>query len=392
MQNTRLQNLKLAEKGAWISIGAYIVLSILQLAIANMVGSASLRANGFNNVTDILGNIALLIGLRMARIPADNDHVYGHWKIESIASLISSFIMALVGFEVLREVITSLLTKEQTRVEPIGAVIGIFSAIVMICVYFYNHRLGKSVNSPALLAASKDNLSDAVTSIGTSVAIIASSFHWPIVDRLAAIVICGFIFKTAFDIFRDSAFSLSDGFDDTLLEQYKLAIEKIDKIKAVKLLRGRTYGANVFLDVVVEMSPDMSVSESHNATEEIEKLLREQFDVYDTDVHVEPCALPEESRLANVSLLLLSMEEKLLTGNGSDLKAKEFIEINEFGEAHPEVTISKSGILHYQARQISARTFIISYETDSAIVSSVWRRYGTWKCIHRQITRIQKSE
>ncbi|MDD0538542.1 cation transporter, partial [Shigella sonnei] len=64
-----------------------------------------LQANGFNNVTDIMGNIAILIGLRLARIPADSDHVYGHWKIESIASLISSFIMFFVGFEVLRETV-----------------------------------------------------------------------------------------------------------------------------------------------------------------------------------------------------------------------------------------------------------------------------------------------
>lgn len=385
MQNIRTHNLKIAEKGAWISISAYIALSIMQLGISNIVGSESLRANGFNNVTDILGNIALLIGLRMARVPADDNHVYGHWKIESIASLISSFIMALVGFEVLREIIQNLIENKQTKVEPLGAVIGVIAAVVMLAVFYYNRRLAKQVNSPALMAASRDNLSDAVTSIGTAVAIVAGSFHWVIVDRLAAIVICGFILKTAFDIFRESAFSLSDGFDEQLLEEYKVAIEKVHKIESVKMLRGRTYGANIFLDVVVEMSPDMSVSESHNATEDIERILRDEFDVYDTDVHVEPSELPKESRVANVSLLLLNKEEQLLAGK--NLKAKGFVEVNELGQKSFEATLSPMGLLHYSANQISARTFILNYETDGKIISSVWRRYGTWKCYFRQITK-----
>lgn len=388
MQNMRSQNLKMAEKGAWISIGAYIVLSVLQLAIASLVGSAALRANGFNNLTDIMGNIALLIGLRMARVPADSNHVYGHWKVESIASLISSFIMAMVGFELLREIITNLLNNKETTVEPLGAAIGLFSAVVMLCVYVYNRRLAKKVNSPALLAASKDNLSDAVTSIGTSIAIIAASFHLTLIDQLAAIVICGFIFKTAYDIFRDSAFSLTDGFDESLLEEYRTAIESIDKVKSVKKMRGRTYGANVFLDVVIEMSPDMSVSESHSTTEEIEKILREQFGVFDTDVHVEPAVLPEESRVADVSLLLLSKEEQMLAGE--DHRAREFTEINEFGQRTSDFTKSSSGILHYSAHQLSARTFILIYETDGKEISSIWRRYGVWKCVFRQITQKTK--
>ena len=116
MAASSTNNLKLAEKGVWVSIIAYIVLSIGQIAFAAIVHSSALQANGFNNVTDIMGNIAILIGLRLARIPADSDHVYGHWKIESIASLISSFIMFFVGFEVLRETVMTLLSgKEENQ-------------------------------------------------------------------------------------------------------------------------------------------------------------------------------------------------------------------------------------------------------------------------------------
>ena len=200
MAASSTNNLKLAEKGVWVSIIAYIVLSIGQIAFAAIVHSSALQANGFNNVTDIMGNIAILIGLRLARIPADSDHVYGHWKIESIASLISSFIMFFVGFEVLRETVMTLLSGKEEAIDPLGALVGLFSAFVMLGVYLYNRALAKKTNSQALSAASKDNLSDAVTSIGTVVAILASSVGWEWLDTAMAIVICGFILKTAYDI------------------------------------------------------------------------------------------------------------------------------------------------------------------------------------------------
>ena len=95
------------------------------------------------------------------------------------------------------------------------------SALVMLGVYFYNLRLAKRAKSKALKAAAKDNLSDVVTSLGTSIAIAASAFNYPIVDKIVAIIITFFILKTAYDIFMESSFSLSDGFDTIVSSNYK---------------------------------------------------------------------------------------------------------------------------------------------------------------------------
>ena len=157
----------------------------------------------------------------MARQPADRDHRFGHWKIEDLASLVTSIIMFYVGFDVLRDTIQKILSREETVIDPLGATLGIMSAAIMFLVYLYNTRLSKKSNSKALKAAAKDNLSDAVTSLGTTIAILASSFDYPIVDKLVAIIITFFILKTAYDIFIESSFSLSDGFDDRLLEDYQ---------------------------------------------------------------------------------------------------------------------------------------------------------------------------
>lgn len=395
---SRSHNLKLAERGVWVSIAAYIFLSLLQLGVAQITNSASLLANGFNNVTDILGNIAIVIGLRIARIPSDNDHTYGHWKVESIASLISSFIMFFIGFEVLRQTIVGFIEGSSTEINPIGAAVALFSAFVMIAVYLYSSRLAKKTQSKALEASSKDNLSDALTSLGTTVAIVTAALHWICLDRIMALVICGFILKTAYDIFRDSVFSLSDGFDDNLLADYKEAIELVNKVKSVKMIRGRTYGSNIFLDVVVEMSRDLSVYESHAATEKIERMLMAGFDVYDVDVHVEPAALPEEEHFASRALELLPKEETLLNGKHLDqLLAPQFQAITTKGKIIQQeeymanaIATEDLAIKNYQAEQVSKKTFILTYHyldnQKSYTVSSIWRRNEYWRCIYRQVT------
>lgn len=409
MQNSRSNNLKLAEKGVWVSIGAYIVLSVGQIALAQLTHSQALQANGFNNLTDILGNMAILIGLRIARIPADNAHVYGHWKIESISSLISSFIMFLVGFEVLRDTVVNIVSHKQEQIDQMGAIAAVVSALIMIFVYLYTSRLAKLTKSQALHASSKDNLTDALTSVGTAVAILASMIHWLWLDKLMALVIAGFILKTAYEIFRDSVFSLSDGFDESLVEQYKAAIALAPKVVNVKLVRGRTYGSNIFLDVVVEMSPDLSVFESHEATEYIEKLLIEQFGVYDVDVHVEPAALPEIEHFATRALELLAKEEKLLNlVNLKQILAPNFQEISlsgavlDYQAKLKETALVNSdeilpdeknlAIKNYQSHQVSKKTFILTYQYlehgKNVRVTSIWRRNDYWLCIHRQLTEI----
>ena len=81
---TTYENLRAARRGPIISIAAYLLLTIAKLLAGHFLNSSSLIADGFNNLSDILGNVALLIGLHLASQPADADHRFGHWKIEGL--------------------------------------------------------------------------------------------------------------------------------------------------------------------------------------------------------------------------------------------------------------------------------------------------------------------
>ncbi|MGQ7380983.1 cation diffusion facilitator family transporter [Streptococcus suis] len=395
--NQQIQNLKLAERGAIVSITAYIILSGIKLAAGHIFHSDALTADAFNNISDIIGNIAVLIGLRMAQKPADTDHKFGHWKMEDLASLITSFIMFVVGFQVLYSTFIKIISNQTVEIDMTGAVVGVFSALVMIGVYLYNKSLARRVHSKALEATAKDNLSDAVTSIGTSVAIIAAAFNFPIVDKIAAVVITFFILKTAYEIFMESFFTLSDGFDEELLHKYEEDILKLPKVVAVKSQRGRTYGANIYLDIVLEMNPDLSVYESHEITEQVEQLLTLKHGVFDVDIHVEPSEIPHDEIFEHVFDKLYRFEseiqahevgyENLIDENYLLIDAKgRYLNKAEMLQAHP---VQSTYLSNYQMTSISQKSKLVTFEIGDYVHTSLWRRHENWTVIFHQISKKQ---
>ncbi|MBS4208445.1 cation transporter [Bacillus sp. FJAT-50079] len=278
----------MGERGAIISIIAYIFLSALKLIIGTMANSAALKADGLNNATDIVASIAVLIGLKVSQKPPDKDHPYGHWKAETVASMVASFIMMAVGIQVLVEAIVSLFQEKHESPDLISAWTGIFCSIVMYLVYRYNMKLGRKINSQAVMAAAKDNLSDAWVSIGTVIAIIGSQFHLPWLDPVTAVVVGLLICKTGWDIFRKASHELTDGYDEDQLSIYRKSILDIRGVKGIKDIRARKYGSNSVVDVVILVNPTLVIGAAHDISERVEQILINEHGVFEVHVHVEP--------------------------------------------------------------------------------------------------------
>ncbi|MDM5309656.1 cation diffusion facilitator family transporter [Peribacillus frigoritolerans] len=288
MEEQKYNDLKLGERGAIISIIAYICLSIMKLAIGYISDSAALKADGLNNTTDIIASIAVLIGLRLAQRPPDKDHGYGHWKSETIASMVASFIMFAVGVQVLIDAVASMLKGGKESPDIIAGYVGVLSAIAMYFVYRYNKKLAMKINSKAVMAASKDNISDAWVSIGTAIGIFGSQLNMPWLDPLTAIIVGLLICKTAWDIFSQASHELSDGFDENKIHLYKYVITNVDGVKGIKEIKGRNYGNNEVIDVVILVNSTLDIKEAHDIATHVEKVMMKDHGVYDVHVHVEP--------------------------------------------------------------------------------------------------------
>ena len=274
------------------SILSYLLLTVLKLCAGIFFKSSALVADGINNATDVISSVCVLIGLKISRKPADEDHLYGHFRAELISTLIASFIMLYAGIEVVIYAVKKIITKSYEQPSMLSAVTAVVASIIMFSVYFYNIRLANKLGSKSLKAAALDNLSDAYVSIGTLVGIIATYIGIPIADSIVAILVGCLIIYTAISIFKESTHILTDGVDAEVIEKIESIVKDIEGVISIVDIKGRTHGLLYFIDITITVNPELNVKQSHDITVNIEKALSKEFYYCETLVHLEPHGIP----------------------------------------------------------------------------------------------------
>lgn len=255
-----------------------------------MYDSEALRADGINNVTDIIASLAVLIGLRMSQKPPDSDHPYGHYRAETVASLIASLIIAAAGIQVMFQSMQSIFYGKDASPDLLSAWVALFCAIAMYAVYLYNRNLANRVKSIALKAAAADNRSDAFVSLGAAAGIFGSHIGLPWMDSFAAFLVGGIIMKTAWHIFRETTHALTDGFDQSKLTGIEEAVRNTEGVIEVGEIKARVSGNKIIVDLVVFVDGALSLMEGHAICDEIERRLTKKPNILSVHVHLEPYA------------------------------------------------------------------------------------------------------
>lgn len=282
------KNIKKARLGAVLSIVTYIFLTLVKITFGFLDQSDALIADGLNNFTDVIGSTALFIGLTIALIPRDDNHTYGHYRAELIAALIASFIMFAVGIQVIIQTVIKFINNDYAEPSTTSLYISIFSMIIMLIVAFINFRLANKVNSVALKAASFDNLQDGLVSLGAAIGIIGVLIGFETLDTIASFLIGILIIYTAVIIFKETATTLTDGFNSKTLKEMEEIIQNVSGVIDVVDIKGRSHGFIYFVDVTVTVNPKLNVVEGHMITERIERAMSNAFGDTETIVHIEP--------------------------------------------------------------------------------------------------------
>ncbi|MCS4676421.1 cation diffusion facilitator family transporter [Staphylococcus aureus] len=281
------ENLKLAQRGAYLSLIVYIILSIVKYVTGFVFNSAAVRADALNNMTDIIVSLAVIIGLKISIKPADRNHPYGHLKSENISSLLVSFVIMFVGIQVVIQNAPRLFKEDDVVPNAITIIVSLISGLVMLIVFAVNQRLAKRTKSSSLNSAAKDNLSDSLVSIGTAIGLIFTQIGFPIVDIILATLLGLLIVYTGFGIFKEAIFMLSDGFNETELEAYRNDILEVDEVQLVKSIKGRYHGSSVFIDVTIVVDANLSLVEAHQICDNVEHHLHKKG-ISSVYVHPEP--------------------------------------------------------------------------------------------------------
>ena len=281
------ENLKLAQRGAYLSLIVYIILSIVKYVTGFVFNSAAVRADALNNMTDIIVSLAVIIGLKISIKPADRNHPYGHLKSENISSLLVSFVIMFVGIQVVIQNAPRLFKEDDVVPNAITIIVSLISGLVMLIVFAVNQRLAKRTKSSSLNSAAKDNLSDSLVSIGTAIGLIFTQIGFPIFDIILATLLGLLIVYTGFGIFKEAIFMLSDGFNETELEAYRNDILEVDEVQEVKSIKGRYHGSSVIIDVTIVVDANLSLVEAHQICDNVEHHLHKKG-ISSVYVHPEP--------------------------------------------------------------------------------------------------------
>lgn len=279
-----------SQRGAWLSIGAYLGLTALKLSVGVWTGSTALYSDGLNNTTDILASAAVLLGLRIAGRPADDDHQYGHAKAETIASVVAGLIMGGIGVAAGWNAIKQVWNGESIAPSPLTAGVGLLAAAVMWAVYLYNRKLAQRTGAKSLMAAAYDNRSDALTSLGTVAAVVAGWLGWTWADPVIGLLIAGIILRTAWEVGAEAAHALMDGFAPEELAAIQDRIAGVAGVQRVLSLRARHIGMEVAVEVTIGVAPTLTIVEAHEVSHLVEEALLGWSGIEHVHVHMEPWA------------------------------------------------------------------------------------------------------
>lgn len=281
----------------FVGLVVNLVLSLLKLAAGVVGRSGAMVADAVHSFSDLATDIVVIAFARISAKPRDTDHDYGHGKYETLATIIISIALGVVGAGILVNSIRGIRTVIDGGLLPRPGAVALVAAVVSILVkeilYRYTVRAGRRLDSPSVVANAWHHRSDALSSLGTLVGIGCAFFlgdKWRIADPIAALVVAVFIFKVAFDLIHTGLGELLEQSLPEEVEKEILGIVAADpRVREPHNLRTRRIGAAIAIEVHVRMDGKMTVEESHELTVDIEQRLRERFgEETMIAIHVEP--------------------------------------------------------------------------------------------------------
>lgn len=277
-----------------LSILANLVLTAFKLAAALLAHSGAMLSDAVHSASDVFSTVIVIIGVRLAAKDADEDHPYGHERFECVAAVLLAVVLALAGLAIGRSALGLLL--EGGAAVPVPGLLALAAAAVSILVkegmYRYTRHVAKAIDSDALLADAWHHRSDALSSIGALIGIGGARLGARLLEPAASLVICAFILKAAYDIFRDATDKMVDHSCDAETEAAlrRCALAQ-PGVLGVDVLHTREFGSKIYVDMEIAADGEIPLRASHAIAERVHAAIEAEFPkVKHIMVHVNPAA------------------------------------------------------------------------------------------------------
>lgn len=276
----------------WVGIGSNIFLAAIKI-FAGLVGrSQALVADGVHSLSDLFSDFIVLFGLRMGRKEEDEDHPFGHARIETISSMLVGAILVIVGVGIAYNAIVSIYEHEASVPGIPVIIVAAFSILLKEGLYWYTLKTGKRIKSLALIGNAWHHRTDAFSSvavlIGATAAYIEPSWH--LADAFAALIVTFFIGRVGVELVWGALKQVVDTAPDRkVLDQMMSTAAEIDGVRQVHDVRARYSGSQIFVEMHVVVDPELTVREGHRIASEVRAHLRSRIsDITRVIIHVDP--------------------------------------------------------------------------------------------------------
>lgn len=280
-----------AARVTWVGAFVNLVLSILKIIVGIIGHSAALLADGLHSLSDLASDTIVLLASKHGSQPADEEHPYGHARIETAATVVLGTMLMFIALGIAWDAIDrSLDTGELSTPSLWAMVIATLSLASKEWLYQYTMVVARRLHSKLLEANAWHHRSDAISSFVVLIGIAGAIAGFPLLDAIAAFIVALMIGHIAWELISHSVNELVDSaVDETTRQEITDLINNTDGVVNLHMLRTRMMGSKILIDAHIQVGPRLSVSEGHHIAETVAYSLKSDIDhVQDVTIHIDP--------------------------------------------------------------------------------------------------------
>lgn len=274
---------------SYVSIFLNIILVIFKLVVSFITNSISIRADAFNNLSDVASNIATLFGFKLSNKHADADHPYGHGRMEYISGLIVAFLILSVGLTSIKDSVIKIFKPELLVFSNVAIIVLIGSICIKLLMCYLNKKAGNIIDSDTLKAAGQDSLNDSFSTLATLVSLIVVKFFNINIDAYMGAAISVLVLMSGMGIFKDITDTiLGKAPEKELIDELEKAILSHKEIRGIHDLMFHDYGpSSRFMTLHAEVDANVSSLITHDIIDNVEREILDKYGIV-TTIHMDP--------------------------------------------------------------------------------------------------------
>lgn len=281
--------------GGFVGITCNIVLFLSKFIAGLLTSSIAITADSFNNLSDAGSSIVTLVGFKLAGAPADNEHPFGHGRIEYISGLIVSMVIILVGVELGKGSVEKIINAEDISFSIISLIILIGSILVKLWLGIFNKSLGERINSATMKATAMDSISDVIATSAVVLSILIYKFTGFNIDGYIGILVALFICYTGIQTAKDTLNPLlGEAPEKEFVKEIEDFVVAYPDIVGVHDLIVHNYGpGRRIISLHAEVPSKIDILKIHDTIDIIERDLHKRFDC-EAVIHMDPIVVDDE--------------------------------------------------------------------------------------------------